>query len=61
MVLALAGARVLSAVLYGVEAWDPPALIGAGILLVVVSLLATLVPTLLALRIHPLEALQSEP
>lgn len=58
--LSLAGTRLLAALLFGVDAWDPAALVGAAGVLVAVSLAATLIPSLRALSISPIEALQSE-
>lgn len=58
--LSLAGTRILSAVLYDVEPWDPAALFGSASVLVLVSLLATLIPSMRALRISPIEALHGD-
>ena len=53
-------ARVLRTFLYGVEATDPVALIGASVAFATVALLACWAPTRRAGKVHPAEALRYE-
>jgi ABC-type lipoprotein release transport system permease subunit len=57
---ALAAARLLDTMLFGVEQQDPTTLIAALILLVAVALLAAWIPCRRAAAIDPMEALRSE-
>jgi predicted permease len=57
---ALFAARFISAQLFGLQPADPTALIGAGVLLTVVALLAGYVPARRASRVNPLNALRYE-
>ena len=58
--LGLAASRVLQGVLFGIPATDAPSLAGAGVLVVLVSLGATLIPALQAARVDPAQALRGE-
>jgi ABC-type antimicrobial peptide transport system permease subunit len=60
LVLAIATARVIAGVLYGVSPSDPLTLIAVTSLLMVVAGLASYVPVLRALRIDPIQALRNE-
>ncbi|MGA7237681.1 MAG: ABC transporter permease [Bryobacteraceae bacterium] len=53
-------ARVLRTFLYGVEATDPVALVGASVAFAAVALLACWAPTRRAGKVHPAEALRYE-
>ena len=57
---ALAGARLLSSMLFGVSPWDPATfgVVGGGLL--VIGLLASWPPTRAATRVDPVEALRSQ-
>jgi ABC-type antimicrobial peptide transport system permease subunit len=57
---ALAAARLLDTMLFGVEQQDPTTLIAALILLVAVALLAAWIPCRRAAAIDPMEALRAE-
>jgi predicted permease len=52
--------RALTGLLYGVSAADPPTLLGAGVLLAVITLLASYAPALQATHVDPTTALRSE-
>ena len=56
--LALAGARLLSAFLYGISAYDAVTLVAVSGAVVIASAIACLVPARRAARIDPLAALQ---
>ncbi len=59
-VASLALGRLLEAMLFGVESWDPATFFSVGPLLVAVSLAACYRPARRAARIDPLEALREE-
>jgi predicted permease len=58
--LALAAGRLISALLFGVEAHDPAALLVVSVTLLAVSAMATLVPAWKAARVDPVRALRAE-
>jgi putative ABC transport system permease protein len=58
--LALAFARVLSSLLFGVSPWDPFVFAASTITLLVLALIATYVPALRATRVAPSQALRAE-
>jgi putative ABC transport system permease protein len=55
---AVAGARLIQALLYETTVFDPPTFVVAGFFLGVVALVACLVPAWRAGRINPVEALR---
>jgi predicted permease len=57
---ALASARVLETLVFGVSASDPVTLVAVAATLAVVALAASLVPALRALRLDPVKALRAE-
>lgn len=58
--LAIAAGRLISAQLYGVSAWDPPALSVATISLAICSFFASIIPANRAASISPMDALRIE-
>lgn len=60
IVLSLAGARVFSQILYGVSATDPLSYSVAGIIMVLIALMACLVPARRAISVDPVTALRTE-
>jgi putative ABC transport system permease protein len=60
MLAALAFARLLAGVLYGVEPWDPLALIGAIVVLAGTAVVASTLPARRALRVQPMQALRHD-
>jgi putative ABC transport system permease protein len=57
---ALAVSRLLSAQLFGVGARDPRVYVAVALLIVVVALVASALPTLRATRANPLDALRTD-
>ena len=60
MVVALASAKVMRTLVFGVSASDPLTLAAVGATLAVVALLASAVPAYRALRLDPVKALRAE-
>ena len=58
--LAIGAGRLISAQLYGVSAWDPPALSVAISALAVCSFFAAIIPANRAASIAPMDALRVE-
>jgi putative ABC transport system permease protein len=60
LVCAIGFAQFLSSMLRGVSPFDPPTLLGVALILCMVSLVASLLPALRAMRVTPMEALRHE-
>jgi putative ABC transport system permease protein len=58
--LSLAGASAASSLLYGLKPRDPAVLAGAALLLAIVTLIASLIPSARAARVNPIESLRAE-
>ena len=58
--MALAMARLVDSQLFGVEPWDPFSLGGAGLLLLLATVLASYIPARRASRLNPVEILKGE-
>jgi putative ABC transport system permease protein len=58
--LSLAAASAASTLLFGLKPWDPVTLAGAAVLLAVVTLVASLVPSMRAANVNPIDALRAE-
>ena len=60
LVLAIATAKILSGLLYGVRALDPIAFTVAPLVLTIAALIATWLPARRATRVDPVQALRAE-
>ena len=60
LAIALAFTQLLSGMLYGVKPFDPKTFGGVVILILVVAVLASLVPSLRAARVEPMQVLRNE-
>jgi ABC-type antimicrobial peptide transport system permease subunit len=60
LLLAIATARILSGILYGVGALDPVAFTVAPLVLAIAALIATWLPARRATQINPIQALRTE-
>jgi len=60
LAIAVAFTRVLSGMLYGVSATDPPTLAAVIITVLAVSVLASLLPAILAARLEPMQVLRDD-
>jgi putative ABC transport system permease protein len=60
LVLALAGTRLMSSLLFGVGASDPLAYATAGALLLAMAAVACAIPALRAMRLQPATVLRNE-
>jgi len=58
--LSLAAATAASALLFGLKPHDPATLAGAALLLAVVTVVASLVPSMRAARVNPIDSLRTE-
>ena len=58
--LSLAAASAASALLFGLKPRDPAALAGAALLLAVVTVVASLVPSMRAAKVNPVDSLRAE-
>ena len=59
-VLTLVAGREASTLLFGLKPWDPVTLAGAALLLAVVTVVASLIPSLRAAHVNPIESLRAE-
>jgi predicted permease len=59
-VLALFASREASTLLFGLKPWDPATLVGAAVLLAVVTMVASLIPSLRAANVNPIDSLRAE-
>ncbi len=59
-VLALLAGRGASTLLYGLKPWDPVTLAGASVLLALVTVLASLVPSVRAANVNPIDSLRTD-
>jgi hypothetical protein len=57
---ALLAGRGASALLFGLKSWDPVTLAGAAVLLAVVTVVASIVPSLRAANVNPIDSLRAE-
>ncbi|HEV2381086.1 MAG TPA: ABC transporter permease [Terriglobia bacterium] len=58
--LALIATRGASTLLFGLKPWDPVTLTGAAVLLAVVTVVASLIPSVRAANVNPIDALRAE-
>jgi len=58
--LALLATREASTLLFGMKPWDPATLAGAAVLLAVVTVAASLVPSVRAANVNPIDSLRAE-
>jgi putative ABC transport system permease protein len=58
--LAAAFTRLLAGMLFGVSAWDAPTLAGVVMLVIAVSVIASLLPAIRAARLEPMQVLRDE-
>lgn len=60
LVAAYAGGRVVASYLYAMRAADPVVLVGAGAIVALVTITATMIPAARGSRVDPIRALRSE-
>ena len=58
--LSLAAASAASALLYGLKPRDPATLAGAALILAVVTIVASLLPSMRAAKVNPIDSLRAE-
>jgi ABC-type antimicrobial peptide transport system permease subunit len=58
--LSLAAASAAGALLFGLKPRDPATLVGAALLLAVVTVVASLVPSVRAANVNPIDSLRTE-
>jgi ABC-type antimicrobial peptide transport system permease subunit len=58
--VALAGSRVVRAMLFGLEPTDPPTIAGAALVVLLTALAAAWIPSRRAARVEPMSALRCE-
>ena len=58
--VALAMARVMASLIYGVKTWDPFVFVSVAVVLSLVAWLATFLPARRAMRVTPMVALRHE-
>jgi len=52
--------RLVKSMLYGIQPWDPPTMLGGVVVLVAVALAASWIPARRAARVQPMDALRHE-
>jgi ABC-type antimicrobial peptide transport system permease subunit len=57
---ALGLTRLVKSMLYGIQAYDPPTLVGGVLILLLVALAASWIPARRAARVQPMDALRHE-
>jgi ABC-type antimicrobial peptide transport system permease subunit len=60
LVCAIAAAKLLRDLLYGVQSWDIPTLIAVAAILTAAALIASYIPARRAAGVNPMEALRTE-
>jgi ABC-type antimicrobial peptide transport system permease subunit len=58
--LALLAGRGASTLLFGLKPWDPVILTGAAVLLALVTVIASVVPSVRAANVNPIDSLRAE-
>jgi ABC-type antimicrobial peptide transport system permease subunit len=58
--LALLAGRGASTLLFGLKPWDPVTLVGSAALLALVTVVASVVPSLRAANVNPINSLRAE-
>ena len=58
--LALVAGCGAGTLLFGLKAWDPVTMVGAAVLLVVVTVVASVAPSLRAANVNPVDSLRAE-
>jgi ABC-type antimicrobial peptide transport system permease subunit len=59
-VLTIFASRGAATLLFGLKPWDPPTLLAAAALLAVVTVVASLIPSLRAAHVNPIDSLRAE-
>jgi ABC-type antimicrobial peptide transport system permease subunit len=59
-VLTVFASRGAGTLLFGLKPWDPPTLLAAAALLAVVTVVASLIPSLRAAHVNPIDSLRAE-
>jgi len=60
VVAALGLTRLVKSMLYGIQPYDPPTMLGGVLLLLAVALAASWIPARRAARVQPMDALRHE-
>jgi ABC-type antimicrobial peptide transport system permease subunit len=58
--LVLLAGRGASTLLFGLKPWDPVTIVGAAALLALVTVVASVVPSLRAANVNPIDSLRAE-
>jgi ABC-type antimicrobial peptide transport system permease subunit len=58
--IALFAGREASTLLFGLKPWDPATLVDAAVLLAMVAVVASLVPSIRAANVNPIDSLRAE-